>query len=57
MSLKEPEFAWETCLEICAAVCAALPCLDVAVCNCCIDVLQVTACFSELLTFAPHIYL
>lgn len=53
MSLTEPEFACETCFEVCAAVCAVLLRLDVSVCNCCIDGLQVTASFSKLLTLPP----
>lgn len=55
MSLTEPEFACETCLEVCAAVCAVLPSLDVSICSCCIDVLQESAFFSQLLTFSPCI--
>ena len=46
MSLTEPEFACETYLEVCAAVWAVLPSLNVSICNCCIEVLQVSAFFS-----------
>lgn len=57
MSLTEPEFAFETCHEVCAAICAVLPRLHVSTCNCCIDVIQATAHFSKLLTILPCIYL